>query len=299
MSATPADQETAQEVTQADLASLFDLEQVDEEVWNGRSDVLDLPQLFGGQLVGQSLVAAGRSAGPRLTVHPGHTSFLRPGASGQPIRYVVTELHSGRSRAVRDVSAWQEDRLLCRTLVSTSADDQAGIEHSRPAPPGAGPEDAVALVELAAEDGGLGPWWHQFDAIEIRIAQGAPEPSPARSAAPPSLVWMRTTQPLPDDPLVHRAAVAYASDLMLMSTAVAAHGVPVGHESTLAREFWGISLDHSVWFVDRVVADEWMLYEQVSPSSHAGRALIQAAVFDRAGRAVGQVAQEGLIRRQR
>jgi acyl-CoA thioesterase II len=280
------------------LSSLFALEQVDELQWRGDGDVLDLPQLFGGQLVGQSLVAAGLSSDPGLRVHSAHTSFLRPGTPGEPIRYAVEVLHSGRSRAVRDVSAFQGDRLLCRTLVSASADDQEGIEHVRPAPAFAPPEDAVPLAVMAEDDGGLGPWWEQFDAVEIRIAPYAGLPVP-HSATDPALVWMRTTQPLPDDPLVHRAAVAYASDLMLMSTAVSAHGVPVGHESTLAREFWGISLDHTIWFHDRARADEWLLFEQVSPTAHAGRALIQAAVFDAAGEAVAQVAQEGLIRRQR
>lgn len=284
---------------QSDLASLFDLERDDEQVWLGRSDTLDLPQIFGGQLVGQSVVAAGRSAGPDVRVHSTHTTFLRPGAPDEPIRYVVEELHSGRTRSVRDVSAWQGDRVLCRTMVSASADDRAGIEHARPAPDSGPAADAVPLEVLAEADGGLGPWWHQFEAVEVRIAVREPATAGLHSAVEPTLVWMRTTEPLPGDPLAHRAAVAYASDLMLMSTAVSAHGVPVGHETTLAREFWGISLDHAVWFHDRVVADDWLLYEQVTPSAHQGRTLMQAAIFDPAGRPVAQVAQEGLIRRQR
>ena len=282
---------------QRDLTALFDLERVDRQTWLGRSDTLDLPQVFGGQLVGQSIVAAGRSVGAGMRVHSSHTAFLRPGATGEPIRYAVEALHAGRQRATCEVSAWQFDRLLCRTLVSASTDVD-GVAHARPAP-AARLADAVPLPVLAEEDCGLGVWWDQLDAIEVRITPSEPAGSAPHSAGSPTLVWMRTTEPLPDDPLVHRAAVAHASELMLMSTAADVHGVPIGHERTLAELWWGISLDHAMWFHDRVRADEWLLFEQVTPMAHAGRTLIQAATFDAAGSPVCQLAQEALLRRQR
>ena len=281
----------------APLAALLDLERAEQATWLGRSDALDLPQVYGGQLVGQSIVAAGRSLDTGLRVHSSHTVFLRPGATGRPIRYTVEELQGSRQRYTCEVSAWQQDRLLCRTLVS-AATDADGMAHARPAPESR-PSDATPLARLAEADGGLGVWWHQFETVEVRVAPAAADDAPPPPAGTPSLVWLRVTESLPDDPLVHRASLAYASDLMLISTAAAAHGVPVGHERTLARAWWGISLDHTIWFQDRVRADEWLLFEQVTPMAHAGRALIQAATFDDAGRPVCQVAQEGLLRRQR
>ena len=110
---------------------------------------------------------------------------------------------------------------------------------------------------------------------------------------------MRAVEPLPDDRAVHRAALAYASDLMLMGSAVAVHGVPVGHESTLASTWWGISLDHTLWFQGDVRADDWLLYEHATPMAYSSRALIQAAVFDRARQPVCQVAQEAILRKAR
>lgn len=282
---------------QRDLTSLLDLERLDDATWLGPADPVDLPQLFGGQLVSQSIVAGGRSIGPDMRVHSSHTTFLRAGTAGQPVRYAVEPLSGGRQRSTCDVSAWQDDRLLARTLVSAATDAGDG-GHARPAPDGGRVEDAVPLSVVAEDSGGLGPWWSQFDAVEVRIVVDAPETG-THSAAAPTLLWMRTTEPLPDDPLVHRAALAYASDLLLMSTAAAVHGVPVGHESALAAQWWGISMDHTMWFHDRVRADEWLLHEQVTPMARAGRALVQSAVSDAAGRPVCQLAQEALLRRQR
>jgi acyl-CoA thioesterase-2 len=282
---------------QPDLTSTFDLERLDERTWLGSSDDLDLPQMFGGQLIGQSIIAGGRSVGDELRVHSSHTTFLRPGTVGQPIRYAVEELVSGRRRAACEVSAWQDERLLCRTIVSASLDAD-GVAHARPAPT---PRvaDAVPLAVLAEADGGLGVWWHQFDSLEVRVSPTAEDPEQPDSTVAPTLVWMRAAERLPEDPLVHRAAIAFASDLMLIATAAAVHGVPVGHERTMSQLWWGISLDHSMWFHDRVRADEWVVFEQVTPMAHAGRTLIQAAAFDEAGAPVCQVAQEALLRRQR
>ena len=156
---------------QSDLTSTFDLERLDERTWLGSSDDLDLPQMFGGQLIGQSIIAGGRSIGPELRVHSSHTTFLRPGTVGQPIRYAVEELVSGRRRTACEVSAWQDDRLLCRTVVSASVDAD-GVAHARPAP-AARVADAVPLQVLAEADGGLGVWWHQFDCLEVRVSPAA------------------------------------------------------------------------------------------------------------------------------
>ncbi|GAA0954932.1 acyl-CoA thioesterase [Actinocorallia libanotica] len=281
---------------QRDLADLFDLEQVESHEWLGRNDLLQLPQLFGGQLVGQSLMAAGLSIGPDKRVHSLHTVFLRAGTSSEPVRYRVEDLHTGRSRSTRQVSALQGDRLLCRSLVS-AGDDKGGISHARPAPDSGTVEESSPLSALAEDDGGLGDFWSGFEAIEIRVAPPAEDERVQHPAATHN-IWMRAAEPLPDDQLIHRAAVAYASDLMLMGTAATAHGVPLGHERTLMEQWWGLSLDHTIWFQDDVRGDDWIVFEHNAPMAHASRALIQAAAFDRAGRAVCQITQEALLRRR-
>ena len=216
-------------------------------------------------------------------MHSVHTTFLRGGAVGEPVGYEVTELTRGRSRATSQVDARQGDRLLCRSLVSAAvvpAPD--GLSHARPAPVVAAPEDAVPLAVLAEDDGGLGEFWEGFDALEVRVAGTA--------------VWMRPTGSLPVDPAVHRAVLAYASDLMLLGSAGEVHGLPLGHERSLAEAWWGVSLDHTLWFATEVRADDWMLFDHTTAMAHPARTLIQAAVSDRAGRPVAEVAQEALIR---
>ena len=263
-------------------AALFDLSQVDDRTWLGAPDTIPLPQVYGGQLVGQSVAAASRSV--EMPVHSVHTTFLRGGTVGEPVNYEVSALTRGRSRATSQVDARQGERLLCRSLVSAAA-SSAGLSHARPAPDVAAPEDAVPLGVLAEADGGLGGFWEGFDALEVRVAGTA--------------VWMRPTQPLPEDPAVHRAVLAYASDLLLLGSAGDVHGLPLGHERSLAEHWWGVSLDHTLWFATEVRADDWLLFDHTTAMAHPARTLIRAAVTDRAGRPVAEVAQEALIRRAR
>ncbi|MGJ9422574.1 acyl-CoA thioesterase [Aeromicrobium sp. CF3.5] len=275
------------------LAELFVLDRTEDDVWTGRTDGLRLPQLFGGQLVGQSIIAAGSSVEGK-TVHSTHTTFLRGGLPGQPVTFAVERLRDGRTISTREVSARQGDRLLCRTIVSHAA-DSPGLAHSRPAPSTPRPEDCPTLAEVAEADGGLGEFWADFAAIEVRLAPDVPGTVP-HSASPRNGVWMRSTHALGDDPLVHRAALAYASDLMLMSTAVTPHGHISGHERSLASRWDAVSLDHTMWFRGDTRADEWLLFEHTTPMAGSGRALIEAAVFDLHGDSVCHVVQEALFR---
>ncbi len=280
------------------LARLLDVERLDERTWLGRSDVMVLPHLFGGQLIGQSIVAAGRSIDPAARIHSIHTIFLRPGVCPDPIQYSVEETFSGRSHHSRQVTGSQDGRVICTSFVSASVDD-GGIAHTRPAPSAGRPQDAQPLDSVAAPDGGLGPWWSTFDAIEVLVAPIDETAHAPHSAIAPRNFWMRAVERLPDDPVIHRAVVAFASDLMLMGVAVAAHGVPTGFERTLAEQWWGFSLDHTMWFHDDVRGDEWIVYEYTTPMAHASRALVTAAAFDQAGHPVCHVAQEALVRRRR
>ncbi|MCL8250062.1 thioesterase family protein [Aeromicrobium fastidiosum] len=277
----------------AGLADVFALERRDDDTWVGRTDGVRLPQLFGGQLVGQSLIAAGASVEGK-DVHSVHTTFLRGGAPGVPVTFRVERLRDGRQISTREVSAWQGERLLCRSIVSCAVPAD-GITHSRPAPTTPGPDECPDIRDVAAADGGLGEFWEDFAAIEVRLAPDVPGVVP-HSASPANGVWMRSVEPLSDDPVVHRAALAYASDLMLMSTAVTPHGHTSGHERSLANTWNAVSLDHAMWFRGLPRADEWMLFEHTTPMAGAGRALIEAAVFDARGTSICHVAQEALVK---
>jgi acyl-CoA thioesterase II len=268
---------------QRDLAGLFDLEPRGRGRWRGHSDAATLPWVYGGQLLGQSLVAAAREAraGSAGDVHSLHTTFLRTGAVGVPVDYEVTELTSGRSRTVVQVDAWQGDRRLCRSLVSTSRDD-AGMAHARPAPDVPTPEDATPLADVVVPGHGF---WEGFEAIEVRLVPTAPEP-PAHAAWPASHAWVRTADPLPDDPVLHQAALAYASDLLL--------GTAIGTEdpTTPVPAYWRSSLDHTLWLTTPTRADRWLLLEHVSPQAFAGRTLFHVAAFTEHGQAVATASQE-------
>ncbi|KHL15128.1 acyl-CoA thioesterase-2 [Mumia flava] len=284
-------------LTEGPLNRLFTLEQTGTRRWVGASDVVPLPQLFGGQLVGQSIVAAGHCAGPETVVHSTHTSFLRPGTTGSPVHLDVEVLREGGRSCVHEVRAHQDGRLVCRTAVASSAPAD-GIDHARTTPAVAPPEDSVDLRVLAQPDGGLGEFWEGFTAIEVRVAPVEEDVVPPHSATAARNIWMRAPHAIGDDPVRQRAALAYASDLMLMATAVAPHGAVTGHERTMAEQWWAVSLDHALWFQGDVRADEWMLFEHTTPMADAGRALVNAAVFGATGAPICQVSQAALVRRR-
>lgn len=277
------------------LAALLTLEQSDEKTWIGRTHGVALPHVFGGQLVAQSLVAAGRAHPPDMPVHSIHTAFLRAGNPLLPVAFHVRVLRSGRLVSTVEVEGRQGERVLCHSVVSCTR-QTGGITHARPGPVYANPQDSVDLHEIAGESGGLGEYWADFGAIAIRLAPIDESARAPHSASPPRGIWMRVAEGLPDDPLVHQGAMAYASDLMLMSTAVTPHGHRSGEERDLAARWDAVSLDHAIWFRRPVRADDWMLFEHTTPMAEDSRALIEVAVFDGAGEMVGQIMQEALIR---
>ncbi len=275
------------------LAELFDLQRTGQDSWVGLTDGMRLPQLFGGQLVGQSIVAAAASVEGK-SVHSVHTTFLRGGRPGVPVTFRIERLRDGRTISTREVSAWQQDRLLCRSMISCAVESD-GLSHSRSAPVTPGPDECPDLREVAEAAGGLGEYWEDFAAIEMRVAPDGSGAHP-HSASPPSGIWMRSVDRLPDEPGLHLAALAYASDLMMIGTAVIPHGHVTGHERSLAGRWSAVSLDHTVWFRGIPRADEWMLFDHTTPMAGSGRALIEAAVFDREGNSLSHVAQEAMFR---
>lgn len=277
----------------ASLGSILDLSEAGDGAWIGHGDGVALPQLYGGQLVAQSIMAAGHTVTGRL-VDSLHTTFLRPGRSDLPIRFEVESLRDGRQFSTRVVDAIQDGRLICRSTLSL-VEPREGLSHSRRRPESRTAEASTELRELAAADGGLGEYWEGFSAVEVRISPETDE-SPPHSAAPVQNIWMKVAEDLGDDPLVHQAAIGYVSDLMLMSMAVAPHGHRAGQERSLGERWSAVSLDHGLWFHHPARADDWLLFEHATPTAHAGRSLIEAAVFGEADAQACHVVQEALVR---
>jgi acyl-CoA thioesterase-2 len=235
-------------------------------------------RVFGGITLAQALTSAGRTA-PEFTVHSMHAYFLRAGRGAEPIHYRVERIREGRTFAGRRVSATQGDSLIFEAMLGFVKREE-GIEHQLAAPQIAVPVEAT-VAELHerkhARWGGASP----FDVVEVKDSPGL-----MAGGAPHQVQWWRPAAPLPDDALIHAAAMASMSDNTLYETVFAHHGLPPG-----------VSLDHAIWFHRPPKWDGWLLRVCDSPVAHSARALMVASMFDIEGALVATVTQEGLFRR--
>ncbi|HET7489916.1 MAG TPA: acyl-CoA thioesterase II [Acidimicrobiales bacterium] len=275
-----------------DLVDLLDLEPIERNVFRGRSADDHRQRVFGGQVAGQALVAAGRTVGPERPVHSLHAYFLLPGDPAVPILYVVDRIRDGRSFTTRRVVAVQHGEAIFNLAASFHA-AEPGFEHQLPAPAAPAPEDLPTFeVRMAPHKERLGEWYTRPRPIDMRHVADPPAASPAGAERPPrQQVWIRADGTLPDDPLLHACVVTYASDLTLLDSILLAHGT-----SWLDPRLMGASLDHAMWFHRPFRADDWLLYDQESPSAHAALGLGQGRIFTTAGVHVVSVVQEGLFR---
>jgi acyl-CoA thioesterase II len=292
---SPDPQATARDTQAAALLVVLDLEERSPDVFVGQTPTTPLQRIFGGQVAGQALMAAGRTVPADRGVHSLHSYFLRPGDPHEEIRYSVERIRDGRSFSTRRVLAHQHRRGEEVAIFALTADFTAGerpvVQHALPMPDVPAPDTLPPLEhyadghpEIAAGAKLIG------QAIEQRLLEDpfAPEPKEAPHTA--TRVWMRVAGRLPDDPAVQTAALTFASDLTLLSAGLARLGGGWG------GRFAGASLDHAVWFHAPVRADEWFLYETDSPAASSGRALCFGHVWAADGTHVATVAQEGLIR---
>ncbi len=275
-----------------ELLELLDLETIDSNLFRGRQPDTERQRVFGGQVAAQSLVAAARTAPTETSVHSLHSYFLRPGDHEMPIVYDVDRLRDGRSFATRRVIARQHGRPIYALTASFQVLEE-GFEHQDVTIDVASPEDSVDLVTLISRDERRrAEWVREWSALDFRIADrnpplGAPDDgTPARAA-----YWVKVSGALPDDLLVHQAALTYLSDLTLIGVSLLRHGLHPNHPSVQAA-----SLDHTVWFHKPFRADEWLLYRQTSPVATGARGLALGELFSVEGTLVASVAQEGLIR---
>ena len=257
------------------LLKLLDLEPLDVDLFRGASPETDLQRVFGGQVAGQALVAAGRTVQADRRVHSLHAYFLRPGDPTRPIIYEVDRSHDGRSFTARRVVALQRGQQIFTMSASFQALEE-GIEHQLPMPTSTDP-DTLPPIE--------GPRAAVFSSIDLRFVPHTDDNPLGQQ------VWLRAAEALPDDPLTHVCVLAYASDLSLLSATIRPHDVSRGD-----RNLKMASLDHAMWFHRQVRADEWLLYDQVSPAATGGRGLASGHIFSRDGALVASVVQEGLVR---
>ena len=278
-----------------DLVALLDLEDLDLNLFRGRQPDTAMQRVFGGQVAAQALLAAARTVDPAFAAHSLHSYFLLPGDTAVPIIYDVDRLRDGRSFATRRVVARQHGRPIYY-LTANFQRHEDGFEHQDAMPDVIPPEEGIDLGALFRSRGGgnTEEWEREWAALDVRYVgnsqQGLPE-DPTRPAR--ARLWIRVNGELSDDPLQHLAAFTYASDMTLLGSTLVPHGVHISSPGMQVA-----SLDHTIWFHRPFRADEWWLYDQVSPSAQGGRGLAHARVFTRDGLLVATVAQEGLIRRR-
>jgi acyl-CoA thioesterase-2 len=278
------------------LIRQLDLEQLEVNLFRGQSKDLFGPRVFGGQVIGQALVAAERTIEARVP-HSLHAYFLLPGDVDAPIVYQVERVRDGRTFSARRVQAIQHGRPILSLIASFQAPEE-GLEHAATMPDVPPPEALTPMSELnerwLSEAGPVPP-----QVAEIVRATGAIEfrpveprnpllPSPGE---PRAAIWFRAIDRVPDDPRLHRCLLAYASDYQLLGTALRPHGRSWYQPSMIVA-----SIDHALWFHRAARIDDWLLYAMDSPSAQGARGLARGLVFDRGGRLVASVAQEGLMR---
>ena len=272
-----------------ELVTLLDLEQLEVNLFRGVSPPQSPTRVFGGQVAGQALVAAGRTVPDDREVHSLHAYFIRPGDPRVPIVYEAERVRDGRSFTTRRVLGIQHGEAIF-SLSASFQQRQDGLEHSEPAPSEVpAPETLPDLGKRVTAGRGSG-WMSQIPRpLDIRFVD-EPAWSPDREpSADPVRVWMRADGTLPDDRLLHVCLLTYASDLTLLGSVIARHDM----RSTQVQM---ASLDHAMWFHRPFRADEWLLYTCYSPSASGSRGLATGRFTTRDGRHVATTVQEGLVR---
>jgi len=282
--------------TLASFLALLDLEPIEVNIFRGQSRSLGTKRVFGGQVLAQALVAAGRTVEEERHAHSLHAYFLLPGDVEAPIVYQVERLRDGGSFTTRRVTAVQHGRPICNTSVSFHR-TEGGLEHQATALPDVpGPDDLPSEVELARRMGHLFPdplraVYTEERPIEWRPVDPVNPFDPQRREPPVNHVWIRAVDAVPGGRLMQQAVLAYASDYSLLGAALLPHG-----RSFLQPTMQAASLDHALWFHRPFDAHEWLLYSMDSPSASGALGFTRGTLHTRDGRLVASTAQEGLIR---
>ena len=280
----------------ADLVALLRLEALEKNLFRGNSLDIGSHAVFGGQVLGQALMAAGRTVEGQ-PVHSLHGYFLRAGDKTAPIVYEVDRIRDGASFVTRRVVAIQHGQAIFHMSASFHRPEDGPAEHQGLMPIARPPEELDndhererARLHLMPERSHA----HLRSASAVDMRSTDPLDLLAPELRPPhSLHWLRAAAPLPDEPLLHHALLAYASDWSLMRVAMLPHGL-----SWTQPGVQGVSLDHAMWFHRGFRFDEWMLYQKDSPSLSDSRGFCRGSLWSREGQLLASVAQEGLIRKR-
>jgi acyl-CoA thioesterase-2 len=268
----------------------------DITLFRGQSQKQPHGRVFGGQVLAQGVIACGRTIraladGADRRLHSVHAYFMRPGDDTQPITFSVERMRDGRSFSTRRVHAIQHGKPILSMSASFQLPD-GGVDHQDPVPDAPDPLSVPSIAEVfAGVDHPAARHLVEDRAIEQRHVEGNLFVTPASEHVADQRVWMRAIGGLPDDPLVHAAVLAYASDYTLLESILRRHGVAWRTPGLRAA-----SLDHAMWFHRPARADEWLLYAQHSPSAQGGRGLGIGRMFTEDGTLVATVAQEGMLR---
>jgi acyl-CoA thioesterase II len=284
---------TAQELATG-LVHLLEVEEIDVDLYRGRRNPGGKGRVFGGQVIAQALMSAVGSVDPERVAHSLHAYFMRPGDEDFPIIYRVERDYDGGSFSNRRVIASQRGKPILNMICSFQRREK-GLSHQAQMPTVPDPETLVSEAEhIRKYQDKLDPRLFKFltrdRPIEIRPVEPWSHIDPEKRD-PARNIWFRARGDIGEDQLMHRAVLAFASDMALLSTCMQPHGV-----SWLSHNMQTASLDHAVWFHDDVRMDDWLLYTTDSPWSGSARGFNRGQLFTRDGRLVASTAQEGLIR---
>jgi acyl-CoA thioesterase-2 len=291
----PTDEPAPQSALDA-LLNTLDLEPLEDNLFRGPKGTEGWQRVFGGQVLGQAVVAAARTVDAGRSLHSLHGYFLLAGDPSRPIVYDVERIRDGGSFTTRRVKAIQHGRPIF-SMSSSFHKSEPGFEHQAPLPEVPPPEALPNPKDLIAQlidklPDSMRSYWSRERPIDMRVADLSRYLTRDKKS-PVQHIWIRANGVLPDDPVVHQAVLAYASDFTLLDTALIAHG-----KLLFDTDVQLASLDHGIWYHRPFRADEWLLYVQDSPSAFGARGFCRGSIYDRQGNLIASVVQEGLMRQR-
>jgi acyl-CoA thioesterase-2 len=279
----------------SELLDLLDLEQLEVDLFRGRQPDTAMQRVFGGQVAAQALRASAATVEPAYRLHSLHSYFLLPGDPAVPIVYDVERIRDGRSFATRRAVARQHGRAIYYITASFHV-EEPGFDHQTSMPNVPEPDDCPRLGDLFTTVDARRQdldWEREWSALDVRYAGDSRPGGSLVSDVQPARtqIWFRVAGSVPDDRVVNECLLTYASDLTLLGVTLVPHGVLIW-----SPQIQPASLDHSMWFHRPFRADQWLLYDQRSPSASGGTGFAVGSVYAQDGRLIASVAQEGLIR---
>lgn len=281
----------------AGLLDILNLEPLELNLFRGFTPQAGWRRVYGGQVLGQALVAAGRTVAEARSIHSLHGDFLLAGDPSHPIVYEVERTRDGGSFTTRRVKAIQHGQAIFTMSVSFHKEEE-GYEHALAMPEVPPPEALPSVKELMGQlidtlPENMRSYWQRENPIELRPVDVSRYLSREPQRPVQQYIWLKANGPLPDDARLHQCVLAYASDFTLLDTALIGHG-----KLLFDTDIQLASLDHALWFHRPFRVDDWLLYAQDSPNAAGARGFCRGSFFTRDGRLVASTAQEGLIRKR-